>query len=51
MTRRDYALVAKAILELGLEPEIKEYIAEKMASKLSVYPNFNSKVFIENCKE
>lgn len=51
MTRKDYVLIARAILELGLEPEIKEYIAEKMASKLSVYSNFNSKVFIENCKE
>lgn len=51
MTRRDYALIARGILELGLEPELKEYIAEKLASKLRTYSNFNEKVFLENCKE
>lgn len=50
MTRKDYAIVARAVFESALDPFSKEHVAKALANKFEAeYSNFKRDVFIKNC--
>ena len=50
MTRKDYAVVARGILEADVNDNDKEKLATSISDKLEEkYTNFNKRIFIINC--
>ena len=48
MTKKDFALIAKTIFDLGDYPQ-RDRVAIRFAKALQVYPNFNEDTFLKAC--